>query len=80
MVNFLRLLLDQTLHDGNFVMGAERRVRNRKFRNPHYSFNSAYVLLITNTIFFSHSFIECNVMSVTRKQWQASDEVLLFLK
>jgi len=43
LANFSRALHGQTLHDRNFVVGAERRARNLKLHNPHYSFNSAYV-------------------------------------
>ena len=47
-VNFSRVMCGQTLHDGNFVVGAERGARNRKLHNSHCSFNAAYVLIINN--------------------------------
>jgi len=49
LVNFLRVLHGQTLHDGNFVVGAERGVKNRKLHNCQFSLNAAYVLIIINT-------------------------------
>jgi len=51
-VNFSRVLHGQALHDGNFVVGSERSVRNRKLHNSRYSFNAACVLVIMNTIVF----------------------------
>jgi hypothetical protein len=52
LLNFSHILHGQILRDGNFVVGAERKVRNRKLHNPHYSFSSANVLIIINTSAF----------------------------